>query len=69
MKQKVMIVCAFIIEPSLFVIDEPFIGLDPLAISDLLDIIEERRQAGSSVLMSTHVLANAEKICGSFVIL
>jgi len=69
MKQKVMIVCAFIIEPSLFVIDEPFIGLDPLAISDLLDIIEERRQAGSSVLMSTHVLANAEKICDSFVIL
>lgn len=69
MKQKVMVVCAFIINPNLFVIDEPFIGLDPLAISDLLELIEERKQSGSSILMSTHVLANAEKICDSFVIL
>lgn len=69
MKQKVMIVCAFLIEPSFYVIDEPFLGLDPLAIRDLLKLMEERKQAGASILMSTHVLTNAEKICDSFVIL
>lgn len=35
MKQKVMILCAFLIEPSLYIIDEPFLGLDPLAINAL----------------------------------
>lgn len=69
MKQKVMIVCAFIVEPSLYVIDEPFLGLDPLAIRDLLALMDERRKEGASILMSTHVLANAELKCDSFVIL
>ncbi|WP_080146118.1 ABC transporter ATP-binding protein [Marinilactibacillus piezotolerans] len=69
MKQKVMIVCAFIIEPSLYVIDEPFLGLDPLAIRDFLKLIEEKKQDGASILMSTHVLNNAEKMCDGFVIL
>lgn len=69
MKQKVMIVCAFIIEPSLYVIDEPFLGLDPLAIRDLLTLMDEKKKQGASILMSTHVLTNAERICDSFVIL
>jgi len=69
MKQKVMIVCAFIINPSLFVIDEPFMGLDPLAIRDFLNLVMQKKDKGASILMSTHVLANAEKICDSFVIL
>lgn len=69
MKQKVMIVCAFIIEPDLYVIDEPFVGLDPLAIRDLLKLLEERKKSGASILMSTHVLTNAESICDTFVIL
>lgn len=69
MKQKVMIVCAFMIEPNLYVIDEPFVGLDPLAIRDLLKLLEERKKSGASILMSTHVLTNAESICDSFVIL
>ncbi|SJN29847.1 ABC transporter, ATP-binding protein EcsA [Marinilactibacillus psychrotolerans 42ea] len=69
MKQKVMIVCAFIIEPSLYVIDEPFLGLDPLAIRDFLKLLNEKKEQGASILMSTHVLNNAEKICDAFVIL
>lgn len=69
MKQKVMIVCAFIIDPSLYVIDEPFLGLDPLAIRDFLKLLDEKKQQGASILMSTHVLTNAEKICDAFVIL
>lgn len=69
MKQKVMIICAFLIEPSLYIIDEPFMGLDPLAIQDLIDLMIEMKNSGSSILMSTHILSTAEKFCDKFVVL
>lgn len=69
MKQKVMIICAFMVEPSLLIIDEPFLGLDPVAIADLVNLLEEEKAKGTSILMSTHVLDSAEKMCDSFVIL
>ena len=69
MKQKVMIICAFVVDPSLFIVDEPFLGLDPLAISDLIQLLEVEKQKGKSILMSTHVLDSAEKMCDAFVIL
>lgn len=69
MRQKVMIVCAFITNASLYVIDEPFLGLDPLAVDDLLHLIEKKKKAGASILMSTHVLDTAEKYCDRFVLI
>ena len=69
MKQKVMIICAFIVEPRLLIVDEPFLGLDPLAINDLTALLEEEKAKGTSILMSTHVLDSAQKMCDSFVIL
>lgn len=69
MKQKVMIICAFLLHPSLLIVDEPFLGLDPLAIADLIALLEEEKAKGTSILMSTHVLDSAEKICDAFVIL
>ena len=69
MKQKVMIICVFVVDPSLFIVDEPFLGLDPLAISDLIQLLDEEKKKGKSILMSTHVLDSAEKMCDSFVIL
>ncbi len=69
MKQKVMIMCAFLIQPSLYIIDEPFVGLDPLGIQSLLDSMEEMKATGAGILMSTHILATAERYCDSFVIL
>lgn len=69
MRQKVMIMCAFLVNPSLYIIDEPFVGLDPLAIQALLDQIDERKKQGSSVLMSTHVLSTAEKYCDRIIFL
>ena len=69
MKQKVMIVCAFITDAPLFIIDEPFLGLDPLAVHDLLDLINEQKAKGASILMSTHVLDTAQKYCDRFVLL
>ncbi|WAA08710.1 ABC transporter ATP-binding protein [Fervidibacillus albus] len=69
MKQKVMIMAALLVEPELFIIDEPFVGLDPLAIQSLLDLLKKRKEEGSGILMSTHILATAEKYCDRFVIL
>lgn len=69
MKQKVMIICAFVVDPSLFIVDEPFLGLDPLAIADLIQLLAGEKAKGKSILMSTHVLDSAEKMCDSFVIL
>ena len=64
-----MIICAFVVDPSLFIVDEPFLGLDPLAIADLIQLLEVEKQRGKSILMSTHVLDSAEKMCDAFVIL
>lgn len=69
MRQKVMIMCAFLVEPSLYIIDEPFVGLDPLAIRSLLERMEERKKEGASILMSTHVLSTAEKYSDKIILL
>lgn len=42
-----MIICAFVADPSLFIVDEPFLGLDPLAISDLIQLLEVEKQRAS----------------------
>lgn len=69
MQQKIMILCALLIEPPLLIVDEPFIGLDPLATQSLLDHLVEEKQRGVSVLMSTHILGIAEKYCDRFILL
>ncbi|MFC3040678.1 ABC transporter ATP-binding protein [Virgibacillus xinjiangensis] len=69
MRQKVMIMCAFLIEPPLYIVDEPFVGLDPLGIQSYLQLMDNMKENGSGVLMSTHILATAEKYCDRFVIL
>ncbi|MBU3851780.1 MAG: ABC transporter ATP-binding protein [Candidatus Paralactobacillus gallistercoris] len=69
MQQKVMIVCAFMTNAKLFIIDEPFTGLDPLAMHDLLTIVSDKKKAGASILMSTHILATAQQYADEFVLL
>ncbi|MBU8880005.1 ABC transporter ATP-binding protein [Bacillus sp. FJAT-29790] len=69
MKQKVMIMCAFLVQPSLYIVDEPFVGLDPLGIQSLLDLMKKMKDGGAGILMSTHILATAERYCDRFVIL
>lgn len=69
MRQKVMIMCAFLINPSLYIIDEPFVGLDPLGIQSLLDQMAEKKQEGASILMSTHILSTAERYCDRIILL
>lgn len=69
MKQKVMIMCAFLVQPDLYIVDEPFVGLDPLGIQSLLDLMKKMKDSGAGILMSTHILATAERYCDRFVIL
>lgn len=69
MKQKVMIICSLMTDTSLYIIDEPFVGLDPLAIHDFIALLEQKKAAGKGILMSTHILANAERYCDRFLFL
>lgn len=69
MKQKVMIIQALMIEPRLLIVDEPFLGLDPVAIHDLIELLKAEKAKGTAILMSTHVLDSAEKICDRFIVL
>ncbi|WP_096152896.1 MULTISPECIES: ABC transporter ATP-binding protein [Bacillus] len=69
MQQKAMISLAFMKEVDLYVIDEPFIGLDPNATKKLLNLLEYEKRRGAGILLSTHVLDTAERICDSFVLL
>jgi ABC-2 type transport system ATP-binding protein len=69
MRQKVMIMCAFLVNPQLYIIDEPFVGLDPLGIQSLLDQMDDKKKTGASILMSTHILSTAEKHCDRIILL
>lgn len=63
MRQKVMLALAFLLEPDLYIVDEPFIGLDPRSTKILLHFLLEEKTRGAAIFMSTHVLDTAEKIC------
>ncbi len=63
MQQKVQFAATFIGEPDLVILDEVFSGLDPLNIELLRDMIVEQKQRGTTILFSTHMLAEAERIC------
>lgn len=69
MKQKVAIIAALLHEPKLLLLDEPFVGLDPIAAHTLKQILHELCQAGSAVFFSTHVLEVAEKLCNKIAII
>lgn len=69
MKQKVMIMSAFLAEPSLYIIDEPFLGLDPFAIRSVLELMAEKRREGAGILVSSHMLSMIDKYSDRFVIM
>ncbi|MBP1939594.1 ABC transporter ATP-binding protein [Phocicoccus pinnipedialis] len=69
MKQKVMLICAFVVQPELYIIDEPFLGLDPIGIESLINLMVEERSNNRSILMSTHILSTAERYCDRYIII
>lgn len=69
MKQKLAIIAAWIHEPSLIIMDEPFVGLDPKAAHSLKLMMRELCDNGSAIFFSTHVLEVAEKLCDKVAII
>ena len=69
MKQKIAIISALIHDPKLLLMDEPFVGLDPVASHDLKIVMHDLCENGSSIFYSTHVLEVAEKLCDRVVII
>lgn len=68
-KQKVGVVQAFMHQPELLILDEPSSGLDPLLQREFLDLVEEARDRGATVFMSSHVLSEVEEIAGRVAII
>jgi len=69
MRQKLACVCAFIHRPRILCFDEPLIGLDPRGARELKDLLAERRSAGDAILISTHQLDTAERLCDRVIIM
>ncbi|WP_424768052.1 ABC transporter ATP-binding protein [Paenibacillus sp. sgz302251] len=69
MKQKVMIMNALLADPPLYIIDEPFLGLDPLGIRSLLERLVEVKRKGAAILMSSHILSTVEAYCDRFIVM
>ena len=69
MKQKVAIIAALAHEPKVLIMDEPFVGLDPKAVFDVKEILNEMIKEGKIVFFSTHILDVAEKLCSKVAII
>jgi ABC-2 type transport system ATP-binding protein len=69
MKQKTSLIAALVHAPKLLVLDEPFVGLDPVAAHTLKTIMHELTQSGGAIFFSTHVLDVAEKLCNRIAII
>ncbi|MEK0316957.1 ABC transporter ATP-binding protein [Cohnella sp. 56] len=69
MRQKVMLMNALLVAPPLLIIDEPFLGLDPLATRALVQALNEARAAGSAILLSSHILPALERNADRIVVL
>ena len=69
MKQKLALISAFLHDPKLILLDEPFVGLDPKASHVLKEIMRDFCAAGGAILFSTHILEVAEKLCDKVAII
>ncbi len=69
MQQKVQFATALIHEPELLILDEPWSGLDPINAEVLRSVVSEAREAGRTVLFSTHLMEQAEKVCDAVCII
>ncbi|MBP1587704.1 MAG: ABC transporter ATP-binding protein [Clostridia bacterium] len=69
MKQKLAIISALIHEPKLILMDEPFVGLDPVASHTVKRLMREMCDDGGAIFFSTHVLEVAEKLCDKVAII
>jgi len=69
MRQKLMIVMAFTLDAKLYIIDEPFLGLDVVAVDHLLTLMADKKAAGASLLVTTHMVEKLDNLADTFVYL
>ena len=69
MRQKLAICCGYLHNPEAILFDEPFTGLDPLAIRRLKQSIKDRASRGAAIVVSSHLLAMVEDLCTHFLML
>ncbi len=69
MKQKLMIACGFLHQPSVMIFDEPLTGLDPLGIRRMKESIARRAKEGASIILSSHLLHLVEELCDSILVI
>ncbi len=69
MKQKLVLISAFIHEPKLLILDEPFVGLDPKAAFIVKQMMKDFCEAGGAIFFSTHILEVAQKLCNKIAII
>jgi ABC-2 type transport system ATP-binding protein len=69
MQQKAQIISTLLHDPDLIVIDEPFSGLDPVSTRLVKQVLQEQRDAGKSILMSTHQMYQVEALCDRIVLI
>ena len=69
MQQKVQFIAALLHDPDLVILDEPFSGLDPINAQALKDAVVDLKRRGKTVIFSTHIMDNAEKMCDSVCII
>ena len=63
MQQKVQFIATIIHKPDLLILDEPFSGMDPVSTTEMKDIVIEHKNAGTTIILSTHIMEQAEKLC------
>jgi ABC-2 type transport system ATP-binding protein len=69
MQQKVQFIGALLHEPDLIILDEPFSGLDPINAQALKDIVVDLKREGRTIIFSTHLMDNAERLCDAVCII
>jgi ABC-2 type transport system ATP-binding protein len=69
MLQRVQFVACIVHQPQLLILDEPFSGLDPVSVRLLKDVVAAERRRGTTILFSTHVMAQAEELCDRVVMI
>jgi len=63
MQQKLQFIATIMFDPSLIILDEPFMGLDPINVNIIKDVILEMKRKGKTIIFSTHSMDSAEKLC------
>lgn len=69
MKQKIALIAALSHNPSVLIMDEPFVGLDPKAVFDMKEIMKKMCKEKKTIFFSTHILEVAEKLCNRVAII